>query len=135
MNLDDFVGLPWLDRGRDRNGCDCWGLLALVYAERFGIELPSFRDDYQTAADGDAVSALIDGRRDCWTEIPDGTERPGDAVLMSLGGRPRHVGIVIGGARVLHIERGAGSVIESYRSFRLRRRVLGFFRHDGVAAS
>ncbi|MBE1208102.1 C40 family peptidase [Aminobacter carboxidus] len=133
MNLDDFVGLPWLDRGRDRSGVDCWGLLAMVYAERFGIVLPSFRDDYMTAADGAAVAELIEGRRECWTEIPDGDEVPGDALLMSIGGRPRHIGVIIGGSRVLHIERGAGSIIENYRSFRLRRRVLGFFRYQAAA--
>ncbi|ODT22212.1 MAG: hypothetical protein ABS35_15280 [Kaistia sp. SCN 65-12] len=129
MDLTEFVGLPWLDRGRDRNGCDCWGLLGMVYAERFGIVLPSFRDDYPTAADGDAVSALLEGRRESWSEISEGAERAGDAVLMSVGGRPRHIGVVVGGGRLLHIERGTGSIVESYRSLRLRRRVLGFFRH------
>jgi len=130
MNLDDFVGLPWLDRGRDRNGLDCWGLLAIVYAERFGIVLPSFRDDYLTVADGDAVVALLEGHRETWREVPSGAEQAGDALLMSVGGRPRHVGVVAGGGRVLHIEQGAGAIIESYRSFRLRRRVLGFFRYE-----
>lgn len=134
MNLDEFVGLPWLDRGRDRSGLDCWGLLSIVYAERFGIELPSFRDDYMTVADGDAVVALLEGRREGWTEISEGTEQAGDVLLMSVGGRPRHVGVVVGGERVLHIEPGAGSIIESYRSFRLRRRVLGFFRHQAATA-
>ncbi|KQZ31574.1 hypothetical protein ASD50_14995 [Mesorhizobium sp. Root552] len=133
MTFDEYVGLPWLDRGRDREGTDCWGLLAMVYAERFGIVLPSFRDDYQTAADGEAVAGLINGHRSEWTEVPAGEERPGDALLMSLAGMPRHIGVVVCKGLVLHIERGAGSLIEGYHSMRLRRRVLGFFRHEKMA--
>lgn len=133
MPLDDYVGLPWLDRGRTRDGCDCWGLLSIVYAERFGVVLPSYRDDYLTAADSDAVTSLINGRPAAWREITAGTEQVGDAVLMSIAGRPHHIGIVVADGLVLHIERGAGSLIESYRSMRLRRRVIGFFRHAQLA--
>ncbi|MFU0504002.1 NlpC/P60 family protein [Pseudaminobacter sp. NGMCC 1.201702] len=131
-NLDDYVGLPWLERGRDRDGLDCWGLLALVYAERLGIPLPSYRDDYQTLADANAVVALIAGHMDPWKSIVAGEERAGDALLMSVGGRPRHVGLVAAPSLVLHIERGAGSLIENYHSMRLRRRVLGFYRHESL---
>lgn len=94
-NMDEFVGLPWLERGRDRDGLDCWGLLALVFAERLGIELPSFSDDYQTTADAEAVTGLIDGHMEPWRPIEAGQERAGDALLMSMGGRPRHVGVVV----------------------------------------
>lgn len=133
MTFDEYVGLPWLDRGRDRNGTDCWGLLGMVYAERFGIVLPSFRDDYQTAADSDAVANLIAGNLSEWTEIAAGAERVGDGLLMSIAGLPRHIGVVVGKGVVLHIERGAGSLIESYHAMRLRRRVAGFYRHEKMA--
>ena len=42
MSLSNFVGIPHADLGRDRAGCDCYGLLRLVYAEDLGIALPSF---------------------------------------------------------------------------------------------
>src|SRR5690606_26338934 len=109
-----------------------WGLLALIYSERLGIVLPSFRDDYQTTADAEAVTGLIDGHMQPWRPIEAGQERAGDALLMSMGGRPRHVGVVVAPGHVLHIEDGAGSIVESYRSSRLRRRVLGFYRHESL---
>lgn len=133
MNLDEYIGLPWLERGRDRDGLDCWGLLALVYVERLGIVLPSFRDDYQTTADTEAVASLIGGHMDPWVPVDAGNERDGDGLLMSVGGRPRHVGVIASPGLVLHIERGAGSLIENYHSMRLRRRVHGFYRHESLS--
>lgn len=134
MRLDEFVGLPWEERGRAREGCDCWGLIRLVYAERFGVDLPSFADLYQSTADGEAVTGLINGHIGPWREIAKGDEQDGDGVLMSVAGLPRHIGVVVSPGLVLHSERGTGSRIESYWSMRLRRRVLGFYRHEGVPA-
>lgn len=131
--LDDYVGIPWLERGRDREGCDCWGLLAMVLSDRFGVALPSYRDDYQTVKDTAAIVGLIDGHMDEWVSIADGQEREGDGLLMSIAGRPRHVGIVVSPGLVLHIERGVGSLIENYRCHRLRHRLVGFYRHVSLA--
>ena len=55
-----YVGLPWADLGRDRTGCDCWGLARLVYAEQLGIALPSYSDAYPCAGEQAEVAALND---------------------------------------------------------------------------
>jgi cell wall-associated NlpC family hydrolase len=129
MDLSPYVGLPFKPRGRDRSGVDCWGLLRLVYEEQFGIKLPSYADDYTTLEDKAATADLIDGNKGLWREISAGAELPGDGLLMSVAGRPIHIGVVIAGGRVLHIERDMGAIIESYRGFRLRKRIVGFYRH------
>jgi cell wall-associated NlpC family hydrolase len=131
MDLSEYVGIPFEERGRTRAGADCYGLLAIVYRERFGITLPSYSTDYVTVEDVTAVSDLIAGNIiGPWREIPSGTEKPGDGLLMSAAGLPYHIGIVAGAGRVLHVERGHGAIIESYHAFRLKRRVLGFYRHS-----
>lgn len=133
MNLDDYVGLPWAERGRDRAGLDCWGLFGLVYRERLGIDLPSLRDDYLTVVDAALLVSLIEGNMGPWIEVPAGAERPGDGLMMTIGRQPRHIGVIQSPGFVLHIECGAGAVIESYRSVRLARRLAGIFRHESLA--
>lgn len=131
MNLNDYVGLPFVERGRTRAGVDCWGLLRLVYADRLRIVLPSFGDAY-TLEDAEALAALIEGGKGPWVEIPAGNERPGDGVLMTLDGLARHVGVVGPRGYILHIERGTGSLMERADGARLKRRIVGYFRHESL---
>jgi len=130
--FDNFIGLPWLEGGRDRSGIDCWGLLALVYREVYQIDLPSFSDRYVTLADHDAISDLIEGNIGAWREVPKGSEQEGDGILLTTnGGRPSHVGVVVQGRRMLHIEsQKQGSAIHSYDYHLYRDRIVGFYRYQ-----
>lgn len=131
MDLSPFVGLPWADKGRTLDGCDCWGLVRLVYAGH-GVDLPSYSDLYATPADREAVSGLIAGHQLGWTEIPSRQERPLDLVLMTEAGIARHIGIVARPGLVLHMVPGRESVIEPYTTGKLSRRLAGFFRHKSL---
>jgi cell wall-associated NlpC family hydrolase len=126
--FDAFVGLPWLDKGRDGAGVDCWGLLCLVFAELRGIELPSYAEAYVTSADRRALAALIAGNLDAWEEVPATTEQPFDGVLMREGRFVQHIGVVVKPGLMLHVERGSTSAIERYRSGMFAHRVVGFYR-------
>lgn len=140
MNLNEYVGIPWLERGRTRDGCDCWGLVRIVYKDKWDIELPSYDAEYDTIADRAHLKALMDNRseefmKDGWHEIYPGEERPGDGVLMRLGSYPIHVGIVQSSGRLLHIDFGmASSALESYKQPKLCKRIVGFYRHCKVPA-
>lgn len=129
MMFDRFVGIPYLDRGRDRAGLDCWGLLHLVFREQMGLDLPSYADRYITGADRVALARLIAGELDDWLPIAPGEERPLDGVLMREGAFPRHIGIVTRPGLLLHVEQGASSRIERYRHGILANRVVGFYRY------
>lgn len=130
MSFDHFVGVPYLDRGRSAAGCDCWGLLHLVYRELLGIELPSYCDRYVSAADRKAMARLIGGELGDWVEVPEGQEQTFDGVLMREGRYPRHIGIVTVPGMLLHVQSGVTSRIERYRWGSLKNRVVGFYRYQ-----
>lgn len=63
----DYIGLPFADHGRTREGADCWGLVRLVYAEVFNLALPSYASTYTDAHDQASVSAAVErGLQDGW---------------------------------------------------------------------
>jgi len=133
----EYVGLPWCERGRDRSGVDCWGLVRLVLQEQRKISLPSFADDY-AKDDGPAIAALIDANRGLGLSVPTGEEHAFDLVHCrmpcSMGEKihllPWHVGLVAEPGAMLHITSTLGSAaIERYRdNSRLRHAILGFYR-------
>lgn len=131
--LSAYVGIPFADRGRTRQGCDCWGLLRLVLAELRGVELPSFAEDYVTAADRAAIASLIGGHLDAWQEVPAGQEQAFDGILMRGMGGVGHVGLVVRPGLLLHVEGGQTSCIERYRTGLLAQRVRGFYRYAAAS--
>lgn len=134
MNFDDFVGLPYQDNGRSREGCDCWGLVRLVYAEHANITLPCYSDLYRTAEDDAANAALIAGHLDEWQEVAENEVRPLDCLLMKVGGKECHIGIVVKPGYVLHTGLMMRfSRIELYNSIRLKKRKSRFMRHKALS--
>lgn len=132
MDLSPFVGLPWADKGRSPDGCDCWGLVMVVYRAALGIDLPSYAEQYATPADRAAVAALIAGHRSEWVEVPAGQERPLDLVLMTEAGIPRHIGLVAVPGYVLHMAGERDSIVEPYTTGKVKHRLAGFFRHQSA---
>jgi cell wall-associated NlpC family hydrolase len=133
MNFDSLVGLPYRDKGRDRAGLDCWGLVRLAFLELRGIELPAYGEDYSTAADRRAVAELVAGEIEpAWRPIAPGLEQPLDAVLVREGRFPRHVGLVTAPGKMLHVAPDHPSRIESYRAGAIAPRIVGFFRLRGA---
>ena len=127
LSLTEFtiksVGVPFLDRGRERSGWDCWGMLHALFLKVFSIRLPD--DSTLSCQDIKEVSRrLAEGAR-AWVEVPRGSERPGDVLMI----RPCHVGVVLGQRRMLHCREGAGTCIDRYDSAIWRQRISGIYRH------
>lgn len=132
----DYVGLPFKDRGRDRHGVDCWGLVRLVYAERLSIALPDFAEirarDWRKVARAIADAADSDE----WLPVMRGAEKEFDVVVMrghSDGARALsvrdHVGVVAPGGCLLHIEEGTDAVVPKLNSPTVKDRIAGIYRH------
>lgn len=82
----EYLGVPYVTGGTDKNGMDCSGLTYTVYKEAAGITLP------RTVA-----NLILDGE-----EVEDGL-LPGDIVFFNTTGNgPSHVGIFIGSGEFIH---------------------------------
>jgi len=130
--VNAYVGLPFRAHGRDQDGVDCWGLVRLVLAERFGCRLPSYAGGYASVEDAEDIGRLIRGEMGPWREVPHGAERAGDVVLLRLMNQPMHVGLVLAPSWMLHVEEGIDSCLDRYRSPKWHRRLMGLYRHESL---
>jgi cell wall-associated NlpC family hydrolase len=125
-----YVGVPFVDGGREIDGCDCWGLFRIVYAERLGIHLPVYGDTsaHDLAGVSEAMSAGV-AANEVWREVIAPQEY--DGVLMRAHGKryPSHVGVIVGGDRVLHVEPRTESVLVPLDHHSVRSRILSYWRH------
>jgi cell wall-associated NlpC family hydrolase len=131
MWTDAYIGIPFKREGHDRNGLDCWRLIVLIYKERLGIELPSYKDAYSERSRESLceVARLMREERTKWQKVFD--PRPFDIVHLRVGDLAHHVGIVIDRSRMLHIMEGINSMIEEFTGIYWRDRIEGFFRYAG----
>jgi len=130
-----YIDIPFRDGGRTREGCDCYGLVALVLREVFQIDLPSYAGAYASAHEREEVSALIAGRvmPDGWRQVFDAA-RPGDGVILRILNHPWHVGVMVTPTDLLHVAEGqAASTLERLDSPRWQRRLVGLYRHRMLA--
>lgn len=134
MNWGSYVGLRFRPRGRDRCGVDCWGLVRLVYAEQFGIDLPEHGESHprDLLAAADAMEA---DRAMLWRPC---APRAGAVALFSapttepgLNGRPVHVGVFVDASRVLHVEHRTAAVVMRLSHPLIAHRFLGAYEYVG----
>lgn len=124
---NEYVGIPFQDRGRERSGLDCWGLVRLIYDEQLGIDLPALDDRYESTADSSAIAELYGVEQANWIERPG--PAPGDVVMFKVLAIPLHVGVVVDARTFLHTMERRGTCVERLTSPAWSARVLAFYRH------
>ncbi len=130
--VNKYVGIPFKDGGRDLKGCDCWGLVRLVYQEELKIELPTYGEI--SAADLEQVSQAVTAGHDLepWEAISGSEIMSFDVVVMRFYGKRQigHVGLVIqGGKSLLHTELNVDSAIVPLSHMTIKHRIAGFRRY------
>jgi hypothetical protein len=128
-NYADYIGIPYQERGRTREGCDCWGLVRLVFAEQYGIELPSY--DYDGDPRRQAALIAEHAKDGTWQEQTEPVA--GDVLVLRQLRVAGHVAVCDGDG-FLHCEEGIGVVRQSLDDRRWRQRIVGIFRHKALAA-
>lgn len=124
-----MIGVPFLEKGRSLTGFDCWGVVSYGLLHGFGIEVPSYTDDYTTTHDKLSVSALINRESLDWPEVPLSEARPGDVIILRVLGQPWHCGLVIASPYFLHAQRSIGTVQTRWDGTLWQRRIVGLHRH------
>lgn len=103
--INRYVGMRWVEGARGPDAFDCWGLLAWIQREYYGVSLPDRAVDPEVMRDlyRDQVAS---GR---WRISP--IPADGCGVLLRGGDRP-HVGVYLSndGGGVLHAAEGVGVV-------------------------
>ena len=139
--VEQYIGIPFQAHGRDRTGCDCWGLLRLVLVEQFNTNIPSFNGSTwacglspeENARQRAELEALMAENASPWRPVAAGQERAGHGILLRQMGRAMHVGLIVAPGWMLHIEQGTNSVITEYDGPLWRRKIAGFYEWAGVA--
>ena len=126
---DRFVGLPYLDLGRDRDGCDCWGLACIIYREELSISLPDYLG-YANTDERAEIAALVSGATTSPLWVPvNGQAMAFDIALFRRGRLTSHVGIVISHGLMIHMAEAEMARVEHYTSGHFAPRLVGHYRH------
>lgn len=115
--VDQYVAIPYLPDGRDKHGCDCWGLVRMVYANQFGIDLADRADE------ADLVHT------DRWVEVYPSMQELGDILMFSSGAFKRHVGVCLDRTWMLHANTNMNSVVERYDTVLWKSRLKRIYRY------
>lgn len=128
-----YLRIPFKEHGRDFSGCDCGGLVGLVYKEELGIILPDWESLYKNTQieSWNEIKSTIGGfLDDLFLEVLVSPIMPFDVVVFRIAGLPVHVGIAINEYSFMHIMQGYTNVRqERFSSCSWNRRIDGVFRY------
>jgi cell wall-associated NlpC family hydrolase len=124
----EYIGIPFVSGGRDRNGADCYGLARLIRTEQFGDTLPLLSGDYSDADNFAETEALMRSQRPLLAGRRAETPEAGDVCVLKFHGLPTHLGVCAGGGFLLHTLKGTGSVLQRISDPHLAGRIEGWYR-------
>lgn len=127
-----YVGIPFADLGRDRTGCDCYGLVRLVYREELRIGLPDYLG-YGSAEEQGEIAALLEGaqRLPMWVPVT-GTPIAFDVAVFRRGRLQTHVGLVVRRGLMIHMVDEDCAKVEGFATGPWGKRLAGFWRHVDI---
>lgn len=126
IDFSKYVGIPFVDKGRTIEGCDCWGLLRLVYSMELGVQLPTFSEEYESCRDTKTTWGSFNAHLADWEQVQ--TPVPLDGIFFNVVRNP-HVGIVVANNFFLHTTASTqSSTIERLDSPIWRNRIVSYHR-------
>ena len=124
MWSDDWIGLPYAERGRGPDAYDCLGLFLALHRARFDRILPDPACTIEQAIREQTVETY----RPHYARVE--RAREGDALLFRMTGRPLHMGYALNDQDMLHTLDDAGhcSRIERFRGASWLGKLEGIYR-------
>lgn len=135
IDVDQYLGIPFLNKGRDREvGLDCWGLAMVIFHDR-GIELPEY--NYVDALKAHQVSHVIEEQKVLYQKVGHGWFKlhPGPynikpPLLVLMRNHlvvVNHVAVWIGNDKLIHTTPNTGVVVVTLNK-RIKSRIEGWYR-------
>jgi len=132
--LTEMIQVPFREKGRDLSGFDCWGAVRYGLQRLYGIEVPSYTEDYVSVREGREIADLIQRKAVEWFAVPLTEAREGDVLVLQIQNRPWHCGLVIQPPQFLHALEGVGTVMERWDGLMWARRIVAMYRHPARTA-
>ena len=110
-SADEFVGVPYVVRGRDVRGWDCWGCVCYLRNHLVGKSTPSWEEAY-TGLDvksPERVAELIQERMAGWQQVE--VPKAGSVLLFRTLGADSHVGMYLEKGQFIHSMVGCQTAI------------------------
>lgn len=128
--VNNYIKIPFLEHGRSEQGCDCWGLVKIIYERELGLILPTLLD-YKDTKDRHGISSLVEAEKNIqWEQIELGDEKEFDVLIFKILNVPTHVGVVYKKNNMIHSEKGKNTYLTDFiKEQHWKKRLYGIFRH------
>ena len=124
--VTEFLGIPYKNCGRDKNGIDCWGLGLRIY-EKLGIQLFDIPDlAYDVTWSKKGGNYLAENSWRDW-EIIKQPEFLDVVLLRSASGVPNHGGVILTSGRFIHATM-YGVIVSRLADPGIVERIEGYYR-------
>ncbi len=131
MWWEEYIGIPFEDKGRTNRGCDCYGLLRLIYAKHLSVDLPSMTSFYEDTEQREEINGLLVTRPLIlgFRQVSLREVAPFDVLVIRQAGFDCHLGVVVKPNFMIHSESGKGAVLENFIRPHVRPRVKEAWRY------
>lgn len=127
---EKYVGLPFVDGGRDWRGVDCWGLVKLILQYEKGIHVPSYGEI--SACELLKVAEMVsdETKKEPWNPVIHAQEF--DVAVMHKRHAPIHVGVMADRTHLLHVELKTSAVLIDIKHPTVSFRSIEYYRHRNL---
>lgn len=113
MDTLKYLVIPFIPHGRTFQGCDCWGLVRLIYKEELNIDLPSFTTEYDKLNPVEIEDVIgLNKETIKYVEVKDEDFKEFDLLLFEQYGKDSHIGLYVDNDYYIHTNRRKDTVIE-----------------------